>query len=244
MRAIYLPTVEQPVGVGYSFAPTSDFVKNETEVADDFYDFLTGFYSIFPETKSYNFYVTGESYAGMYIPYITQGLAQKAKLPDGTPINLNGILVIDGLFNAAIQETSDLFAKFLDESGFFGNDANAKKSAYALSQTPEARKDAFNRMYDFANAWYKGRNAGRSFSYYNIEKEVTYTDGRESAMGRYLSDARTREDFHVSSNPSAPTVWQECSDQVGSILDANESPPSDKVLPVIIDAGIPVTLAV
>jgi carboxypeptidase C (cathepsin A) len=36
--------------------------------ADEFVNFLIGFYNLHPEFKSVPFFITGESYAGKYIP--------------------------------------------------------------------------------------------------------------------------------------------------------------------------------
>lgn len=44
---------------------------NEKAVADDFYMFLTRFLVKFPEYKNRSIFITGESYAGKYIPAIS-----------------------------------------------------------------------------------------------------------------------------------------------------------------------------
>ncbi|KAI9336235.1 serine carboxypeptidase-domain-containing protein [Zopfochytrium polystomum] len=62
--------VEQPVGTGFSFA--DKLAYNELEIADTFYSFIDGFYKVFSKTKDCDLYITGESYAGVYIPYIAQ----------------------------------------------------------------------------------------------------------------------------------------------------------------------------
>jgi carboxypeptidase D len=60
--------VEQPVGTGFSQGtPTA---RNEIDVAEQLVGFLRQFLEIFRELKGKKFYLTGESYAGMYVPYI------------------------------------------------------------------------------------------------------------------------------------------------------------------------------
>jgi len=60
--------VEQPVGTGYSQGtPTA---RNEEDVAAQLVGFLQQFLENFSELKGKKFYLTGESYAGMYVPYI------------------------------------------------------------------------------------------------------------------------------------------------------------------------------
>ncbi|KAI9466663.1 alpha/beta-hydrolase [Lactarius psammicola] len=60
--------VEQPVGTGFSQG--TPHVKNENDVAAQLVGFLQQFLEIFSELKGKKFYLTGESYAGVYIPYI------------------------------------------------------------------------------------------------------------------------------------------------------------------------------
>ncbi|KAH9045770.1 alpha/beta-hydrolase [Lactarius pseudohatsudake] len=60
--------VEQPVGTGYSQGEPD--AKNEYDVAAQLVGFLRQFLEIFSELKGKKFYLSGESYAGMYIPYI------------------------------------------------------------------------------------------------------------------------------------------------------------------------------
>ena len=63
--------VDQPVGTGFSNVASSlDYKTSETGVAKDFYEFLTKFLEQNPEFKGRDLYITGESYAGHYIPAI------------------------------------------------------------------------------------------------------------------------------------------------------------------------------
>jgi len=62
---------------------------------------------VFPENSSKNFYITGESYAGKYIPNIAnyivnQNLKVRSK-NNGTIINLKGIMIGNGLVNPIVQ---------------------------------------------------------------------------------------------------------------------------------------------
>lgn len=41
---------------------------NEDDIARDFSKFMKGFYSQYPEFNGRKLYITGESYAGKYIP--------------------------------------------------------------------------------------------------------------------------------------------------------------------------------
>lgn len=70
--------IDQPLGTGFSKTDKPDhYARNEEMVADYFYRFFTLFLEKFPEYKGRPFYITGESYAGHYIPAITAYLVQK-----------------------------------------------------------------------------------------------------------------------------------------------------------------------
>jgi cathepsin A (carboxypeptidase C) len=69
--------IDQPVGTGFSSAKLRDYVLNETEVAADFTIFLRGFLAKFTEFKDREIFITGESYAGHYIPAIGAELVRQ-----------------------------------------------------------------------------------------------------------------------------------------------------------------------
>lgn len=62
--------IDQPVGTGYSFTEKKCFARNVTEVAEDLYPALVQFFKMFPDLQKNDFFLTGESYAGHYIPAI------------------------------------------------------------------------------------------------------------------------------------------------------------------------------
>ena len=64
--------VDQPLGTGFSKTNKPDhYARNENMVSETFYKFFVKFLDQFPEYKGRPFYITGESYAGHYIPAIT-----------------------------------------------------------------------------------------------------------------------------------------------------------------------------
>ena len=63
---IYL---EQPAGVGFSYASSAGgYVTNDNVTAADNLNFLEGWFDEFPQFQSNDFWITGESYAGVYVP--------------------------------------------------------------------------------------------------------------------------------------------------------------------------------
>lgn len=81
--------VEQPVGTGYTQGnPTA---TNQVETAQDFIHFFKNFQQTFG-IKNYKIYVTGESYAGRYIPYISSAMLNAN---DAEYYNLKGNIIYD-----------------------------------------------------------------------------------------------------------------------------------------------------
>ncbi|XP_008569809.1 PREDICTED: lysosomal protective protein isoform X3 [Galeopterus variegatus] len=60
--------LESPAGVGFSYSDDKSYATNDTEVALSNYEALKDFFRLFPEYKNNKFFLTGESYAGIYIP--------------------------------------------------------------------------------------------------------------------------------------------------------------------------------
>jgi hypothetical protein len=52
---------DQPVGTGFSYANT-DYVRDETGVAEDMYIFLQKFFALYPQYQHLDFYIIGERY--------------------------------------------------------------------------------------------------------------------------------------------------------------------------------------
>ena len=66
--------LESPKGVGFSYCEgvktSSACVNTDESTALDAYEFLVNFFNLYPEFKTNRFLITGESYAGIYIPML------------------------------------------------------------------------------------------------------------------------------------------------------------------------------
>lgn len=82
--------IEQPVGTGFSQGKPN--IQNEDDLAAQLTGFLQQFLEVFSELKGKNFYITGESYAGMYVPYIANYIYEHPGVVD---LNLKGIWISD-----------------------------------------------------------------------------------------------------------------------------------------------------
>ncbi|KAL2501953.1 Serine carboxypeptidase-like 45 [Forsythia ovata] len=82
--------LESPAGVGFSYSANKSFYQfvNDEMTAQDNLIFLENWFDKFPEFKNRDFYITGESYGGHYVPQLANLIIQsKAKF------NLKGIAI-------------------------------------------------------------------------------------------------------------------------------------------------------
>lgn len=89
--------LDQPVNVGFSYSEGS--VSNTVAAAKDIYALLTLFFKLFPEYSHQDFHISGESYAGHYIPvFAAEILSHKNR-----NINLKSALIGNGLTDGLTQ---------------------------------------------------------------------------------------------------------------------------------------------
>ncbi|KAG9311509.1 Alpha/Beta hydrolase protein [Chiua virens] len=111
--------IDQPVGTGFSTADADGLVADEDQLGADFVEtvtcwsravlmirqmgFLNNFIKVFPNLAKRPLYIAGESYAGVYIPYITKAYFG---IQD-PPVNLAGIAIGDGAI-ASLEDFAEV----------------------------------------------------------------------------------------------------------------------------------------
>ncbi|KAF6147193.1 hypothetical protein GIB67_025465 [Kingdonia uniflora] len=108
--------LESPAGVGFSYSnTTSDYNKMGDKIStEDSYVFLVNWLERFPEYKSRDFYISGESYSGHYVPQLASLILEYNKLANKTIISLKGI-IRSGDTDARVPVTSTKYSlKTLD----------------------------------------------------------------------------------------------------------------------------------
>ncbi|OAY76807.1 Serine carboxypeptidase-like 34 [Ananas comosus] len=95
--------VESPFNVGFSYTNTSTDVAHllsDEATAIDNYNFLANWFKKFPQYKSHDFYIAGESYAGHYIPQLAEKIFDANKhISKEDYINFKGFMVGNGLMD-------------------------------------------------------------------------------------------------------------------------------------------------
>ncbi|KAG9141881.1 hypothetical protein Leryth_009265 [Lithospermum erythrorhizon] len=101
-KAANLLFLESPVGVGFSYTNTSNDIKDlgDTITAQDSYTFLVNWFKRFPQFKSHEFYISGESYAGHYVPQLAEVIYDKNKVVSKDDvINFKGFMIGNALLD-------------------------------------------------------------------------------------------------------------------------------------------------
>lgn len=105
-NAANLLFLESPVGVGFSYSNTTKDINElgDTITAEDSYNFLINWFKRFPQFKSHDFYIAGESYAGHYVPQLSELIFDRNKKASKEKyINFKGFMI----GNAAIDDETD-----------------------------------------------------------------------------------------------------------------------------------------
>ena len=138
----HLLFIDNPVGAGFSFTlDKRGFALNEDDVAQNLYECLTQFFRIFTDYASNPFFVSGESYAGKYVPGITYKIHMENLNPSvKVRINLKGMTIGDGICDPINQYD---YGNFLYQVGFI--DQNEK--AYVDSQIAIMQYNVRQRRY-------------------------------------------------------------------------------------------------
>ncbi|KAF3446693.1 hypothetical protein FNV43_RR11873 [Rhamnella rubrinervis] len=87
--------LESPAGVGFSYSnTTSDYANTgDRSTAEDSYSFLVNWLERFPNYKTRDLFLAGESYAGHYVPQLAYTILSNNQNTSQTKINLKGIAI-------------------------------------------------------------------------------------------------------------------------------------------------------
>jgi vitellogenic carboxypeptidase-like protein len=237
-KKYHLMAVDNPVGSGYSTTSTGAYVKSEEEMREQFVHAVRKFYEMHPEYKQNPVWVTGESYAGKYVPNIALELAVNA-----TEVPLKGIIVGNGLYHERIQYTT--LGDFAFNAGVIDEKLLAemhRREKQCLQAIDQGQTRAGDFCENITVRWlYTGPDAaaGELFYYDLGMTDASALDTLTTSMGAYLN----REDVKAALHAQNAT-WQ-CADEVGPVaqaLYADFTKPSAPVVAALLETGKEVML--
>ncbi|KAH8108845.1 serine carboxypeptidase [Phellopilus nigrolimitatus] len=91
--------IDQPTGTGFSYHEFGDIPSTTEEAGNDIARFIAAFFETFPKFKGRNFHLTGESYAGRFLPVYAAAVYDhnEVLVSNGfTPVNLKSVMIGNG----------------------------------------------------------------------------------------------------------------------------------------------------
>ncbi|KAL8241981.1 hypothetical protein R6Q59_012283 [Mikania micrantha] len=254
-KAANLLFLESPVGVGFSYTNTSSDIKKlgDKITAQDSYKFLVKWFTRFPQYKSHEFYIAGESYAGHYVPQLADLILDKSKtISDQDRINFKGIMIGNALLDDATDQAGmiDYAWDHAVLSDRVYNDVKAKCN-FSNPKSSNACDAALNKYFDVykiidmyslyapscVNA--KSNSTQRALIRGNVSPHVLsknkawhvkptgYDPCQSQYTNSYMNKPKVQASLHANTT-KIPYPWSHCSD---AITYWNDAP--DSILPVI-----------
>lgn len=122
-RVSNLLFVESPAGVGWSYSNTSaDYTCGDASTAADMQAFLFKWFEKFPEYRLRGFFLTGESYAGHYIPQLADLLLDYNERARGFKFNIKGIAIGNPLLKLDVDTAAGW--EYLWSHGLISDETN------------------------------------------------------------------------------------------------------------------------
>lgn len=222
--------LESPAGVGFSYAKDSKVYEQTGDIstAKDAYTFLVNWLERFPQYKNRDFYLTGESYAGHYVPQLAYTILQNNKNTNRNFINLKGIAI----GNAWIDDTTNtagMYDYFWNHNMYsdethaeiknlcdFSNETVSEKCKDAIDKAGEeiGNVDVYN---IYAPLCLKSGEAKAHV----LDSVEVYDPCSSNYVDKYLNNEEVQKALHAK-----PTKWESCSE-----FDWKDSPST--ILPVI-----------
>uniref|UniRef100_A0A3B6DCX1 Carboxypeptidase n=1 Tax=Triticum aestivum TaxID=4565 RepID=A0A3B6DCX1_WHEAT len=136
---IYL---DSPAGVGMSYSLNkSDYTTGDLKTAADAHTFLLKWFELYPEFQSNPFYISGESYAGIYIPTLADEVVKGTQKALKPKINLKDVsAACHGTFWGKVN---DVCQEKIDRVRWELKDLNTYNILAPCYHHPEVQETAF-----------------------------------------------------------------------------------------------------
>ena len=112
----WLLFVDQPLRTGFGHSSKRGIPDLEWQLSDDFLVFMIKLYELYPQLHSLRLFITGESYAGHYVPAISHRLY----FYNNNQSKVSGIAIGNGWTSPAVQQTA--YVDFADKFDLVGGD--------------------------------------------------------------------------------------------------------------------------
>ncbi|KAL2244311.1 serine carboxypeptidase-like 50 [Sesamum indicum] len=211
-RIFGLLFLDNPIGTGFSFAASSQEIpRNQHDVAKHLFLAIKKFVALDGSFKSRAIYITGESYAGKYLPALGYYILKKnSLLSSDKRVNLAGVAIGNGLTDPEIQV------------------ATHAVNAYNLGLINEKQKTVLDKIqleavrFVRSGSWKEATDARKRVlntltnmtglaTLYDFRRLIPYQD---DLVAKFLNNAEVKKALGAKES----LVFQVCSDVVGEAL--------------------------
>ncbi|KAL4193068.1 hypothetical protein AMTRI_Chr06g197490 [Amborella trichopoda] len=113
--------MDSPAGVGLSYSETlDDYSTGDLKTASDSHKFLLKWFEQYPEFIGNPFYISGESYGGVYVPTLASEIVKGIETGAKPAINFKGYIVGNGVTDTVFD--GDALVPFAHGMGLISND--------------------------------------------------------------------------------------------------------------------------
>ncbi|KOB76530.1 Carboxypeptidase [Operophtera brumata] len=201
----HLVFIDSPVGTGFSFTHNDlGYCTDEKCIAIGLYNTMQQFYTLFPNLRSNDFYITGESYAGKYIPSLAMEVHKRNANGQEKRINLKGLAIGNGYCDPINQLD---YGSYLYQHGLLDNNQRDVFKQYQDQIKQLIRRESWVRADLLMDKLIDGVVSNTSFfkmftgfnSYYNF----LYTDSEYDSkkLLNLLQNDKVRHSIHVGGLP-------------------------------------------
>ncbi|XP_063368691.1 venom serine carboxypeptidase-like [Cydia amplana] len=198
----HLIYIDNPVGAGFSFTNHEEgYLSDEIQVGEQLYSTLTQFFKMFPELQQNEFFISGESYAGKYVPALGYTIHKKNPAAE-SKINLKGLAIGNGLTDPVNQVV--LYSEYLYQIGLVDLNERTKIEGYENKLKKHLENSEWDQASDIFDTLL-GRDMieGKSYltnvtgfnSWFNYLHTEDYCDGEDFAP--MLLNSTVRKGIHV-----------------------------------------------
>ncbi|TKY74161.1 Serine carboxypeptidase 42 [Spatholobus suberectus] len=247
-RASNLLFVESPAGVGWSYSnTTTDYNTGDASTANDMLLFMLKWYKKFPSYKSRELFLTGESYAGHYIPQLANAILDHNAHSTGFKFNIKGVAIGNPLLklDRDSQATYEYFwshGMISDEIGLvIMNDCDFDDYVFASPHNvSKSCNDAINEANDIVGDYINNYDVILDVCYPSIvEQELRLKKiatkisiGVDVCMTYerrfYFNLPEVQKALHAN-RTNLPYPWSMCS----GVLNYSDTDPNINILPVL-----------
>lgn len=196
--------VDQPLGTGFSVVDTAGAVTTREQVVEDFLAFLDAFYAVFPDKRERPLYLSGESFAGHYIPDFARAIIDRnARGEAPAALRLEGLLIISAMVDPLIQFHADI--DYAQGAGLIdARQRTVVEDQFTIFKAAiddgTADQDSFNAMLGSILQYTGSTTVGVNMydiSRYDVAAGFLWPAEEMGAMTAYLNREDVRQAIHV-----------------------------------------------